>query len=239
MLDLHITKQTISDSVSQQLMKLVSAKQLKAGDKLPSQRELAEQLGVGRPSVREALKRLETMGVIRIRHGKSTSIEAIDLNTIMKSIGGVLEIAPLDVLELLEAKEIIESKCSELAADRATKEDLKEMERFLGEMENNRNIPEKHAEADFNFHFTIVKSAGNPFIVEVIKILGTMIEKAIEATAIRDDLVGRDRAMRYHRSLFSAIKARHGKKAVEILHRHSVESRSRYKRAIANLTDEG
>ena len=96
-------------------------------------------------------------------------------------------------------------------------------------MEQNKNDPQIHAEADFLFHFTIVKAAKNPFIVEVMKVLGKMIQKAIEETAIEDDLVGREKSMVFHRSLYRAIGRKDEKKAAEVLHNHSLESRSRYK----------
>jgi GntR family transcriptional repressor for pyruvate dehydrogenase complex len=228
MLDINITKQSIPDSVSMQIQQLIAKRKLKAGDKLPSQRDLAEQLGVGRPAIREALKRLEAMGVVKVQHGKSSTIEKVDLSTIMGNVSSLLQLAPIDVLQLLEAKEIIESKCAELASRRATEGDLTEMRGYLEEMEKNKYNPKVHAEADYLFHFTIVRAADNPFIIEIMKVLGKMIEKAIEETAIEDDLVGREKAKRYHRSLYRAIRQRDGQKAVEVLHKHSLESRSRY-----------
>jgi GntR family transcriptional repressor for pyruvate dehydrogenase complex len=228
MLDISVSKQSIPDSVSKQIQQLIAKRKLKAGDKLPSQRDLAEQLGVGRPAIREALKRLEAMGIVKVQHGKSSTIEKVDLSTIMGNVSNLLELAPIDVLQLLEAKEIIEFKCSELASQRATEKDLIEMKGYLEEMEKNKKNPKVHAEADYLFHFTIVKAADNPFIIEIMKVLGKMIEKAIEETAIEDDLVGRERAMRYHRSLYRAIRQKDEKKAAEVLHKHSLESRGRY-----------
>jgi GntR family transcriptional repressor for pyruvate dehydrogenase complex len=228
MLDISVSKQSIPDSVSKQIQQLIAKRKLKAGDKLPSQRDLAEQLGVGRPAIREALKRLEAMGIVKVQHGKSSTIEKVDLSTIMGNVSNLLELAPIDVLQLLEAKEIIEFKCSELASQRATEKDLIEMKGYLEEMEKNKKNPKVHAEADYLFHFTIVKAADNPFIIEIMKVLGKMIEKAIEETAIEDDLIGRERAMRYHRSLYRAIRQKDGKKAAEVLHKHSLESRGRY-----------
>ena len=228
MLDINVSKQSIPDSVAMQIQKLIAKKQLKAGDKLPSQRDLAEQLGVGRPAIREALNRLEAMGIVKIRHGKSSTIEKVDLNTIMGNLGSMLQLAPADVLQLLEAKEIIESKCTELAAERATEEDLAQMKDFLDSMERDKDNPSAHAEADFLFHFTIVKAAGNPFIVEIMKVLSKMIQKAIEETAFEDDLEGRERAMRFHRALYRSICRKEKTKAAQVLQRHSADSRNTY-----------
>lgn len=228
MLDINVVKQSIPDSVSLQIQQLIANKELKAGDKLPSQRDLAEQLGVGRPAIREALKRLEAMGIVKVQHGKSSTIEKVDLSTVMGNVSSLLELTPIDVLQLLEAKEIIEFKCTDLASQRATENDLAEMKGYLQEMEKNKKNPKVHAEADYLFHFTIVKAADNPFIIEIMKVLGKMIERAIEETAIEDDLAGREKAMRYHRSLYRAIAQKDGKKAAEVLHKHSLESRGRY-----------
>jgi GntR family transcriptional repressor for pyruvate dehydrogenase complex len=234
MLDINVIKQSIPDSVSMQIQQLIAKRKLKPGDKLPSQRDLAEQLGIGRPAIREALKRLEAMGIVKVQHGKSSTIEKVDLGTIMGNVGSLLELAPIEVLQLLEAKEIIESQCTELAAQRATENDLAEMKGYLEEMEKNKKNPRVHAEADYLFHFTIVKAANNPFIIEITKVLGKMIEKAIEETAIEDDSVGREKAMRYHRSLYRAIRQKDGKKAADLLHKHSIESRGRYEMMHSN-----
>jgi len=228
MLDINVSKQSIPDSVAMQIQQLIAKKQLKAGDTLPSQRDLAEQLGIGRPAIREALNRLEAMGIVKIRHGKSSTIEKVDFNTILGNLSTILELAPADVLQLLEAKEIIESKCTELAAERATEEDLAQMKDFIESMEQNKDNPTAHAEADFLFHFTIVKAAGNPFIIEITKVLSKMIQKAIEETAIEDDLEGRERAMRFHRALYRAIRRKEKTKAAEVLQQHSADSRSTY-----------
>jgi len=103
------------------------------------------------------------------------------------------------------------------------------MKGFLDRMEQNKNNPPAHAEADFLFHFTIVKAAGNPFIIDIMKVLGKMIQKAIEETAIEDDLEGRERSMRFHRALYRAICRKETTKAAEVLHQHSADSRSTYK----------
>jgi GntR family transcriptional repressor for pyruvate dehydrogenase complex len=228
MIDFSISKQTISASVSSEIKKLIMMKKLRPGDTLPSQKDLALQLGVGRPAVREAIKRLEAMGIVRVQHGKSTTIEKVDIDNVMLNVSPILELTDTDVLQLLEAKEIIETKCVELAAERATRIELEEMEKHLVDMDRYREDPHKHAVSDFLLHFTIVKSARNPIIIETMKLIGRMIEEAIEQTAIEDDLAGRDKARIYHRGIFNAIREKNGKKAVEILHKHSMESRRRY-----------
>jgi len=229
MIDIEISKLTIADSVSRQIKELIIQKKLNDGDKLPSQRELAAHLRVGRPSIREALHKLEALGIVRVSHGKNTTVEKVSFDKIMLSLSEVLELTPTDVLQLLEAKEIVETQCVALAIGRATKEELEEMEKHIEEMKQYRRNPSKHAEADFLFHFTIVKSAKNPIITEIMKMIGKMMLKAIEETALEDDISGRDQAMVYHRALYRAIREKNKKEAVLTLHRHSVESRQQYK----------
>jgi GntR family transcriptional repressor for pyruvate dehydrogenase complex len=225
---LLVNKTTLANSVAQQIKKMVIDKKLKPGDRLPPQRVLAEQLGVGRPTIREALHRLEEMGLVKIRHGSGTTIESANVESITVNIAPLLAITETDVLSLLEAKRIIETKSSELAAERAEEEDIQEMHKWIREMENSRNDSERYSEADYSFHLTIVRSARNPVISEIMKIVGRMFYGAIARTA---GLPGREIAMRYHKRILAAIEERNPDKTSKLVQEHILETMGRVRKA--------
>lgn len=226
-MDLIISKTSIPGSLVQQIRDMMVNKKLKSGDTLPSQRKMASELGVGVPSIREALKIMEGMGLVKIRHGSSTVIERINMESVMTNLTPLLELTGAEVLCLLEAKDFIETKCAYAAANRATSEELKELENYIREMEINLDNTQKYAQLDYLFHLAIVKAAHNPVINEIMKVAGRMILKGLEITSY---LPGRDIAMDYHIRIFTAIHNRDGELAGTLIHEHILETEKRYKR---------
>jgi GntR family transcriptional repressor for pyruvate dehydrogenase complex len=237
MLNININKLTIADSVAKQIRQLIMDKELKPGDYLPSQVELAEKLRVGRPSIREALKKLEALGLLEIKHGCSTKVSQVDLESFIGQIVPVLELTGTDVLNLLEAKEIIEMKCAELAAHRATKTELNKMEQYLLTMIQNADNEEKLAEADYLFHLTIIESAKNPVINEIMKMIGAMIHRAVVKTAeLRQ---WQSISLDLHKRLFSAIQQGQGAQAASLVQELITETIEQYKKVFLNGTKNG
>jgi GntR family transcriptional repressor for pyruvate dehydrogenase complex len=226
--DLNISKSTIPDSLMQQIKKMIINKKLKPGEALPSQRKMAAELGVGVPSIREALKIMEGMGLVKIQHGHSTIITQISMDSLITNITTFLEITEVDVLHLLETKDFIETQCALVAATRATESEIKELENYIKAMEKYFLDSQKYAQLDYLFHLTIVKAAHNPIINEIMKMAGRMILKGMEITS---SLPGRDIAMDYHRRIFEAIRDRNGILAATLIHEHIAETAKRYKNA--------
>jgi GntR family transcriptional repressor for pyruvate dehydrogenase complex len=228
MLNINVNRLTIADSVAMQIRQLIVDRELKPGDHLPSQAELAEKLRVGRPSIREALKKLEALGLLEIKHGCSTKVSQVDLESFIGQIVPVLELTGTDVLNLLEAKEIIEMKCAELAAHRATKSELDKMEQYLRTMLENAEDEEKLAEADYLFHLTIIESAKNPVIDEIMKMIGSMIHRAVEKTAgLRQ---WQSISLELHKRLFGAIHEGKGAEAALLVQELITETIEQYKK---------
>ncbi len=224
--DLNISKLTIPDSLMQQIRSMIVNKKLKPGEELPSQRKMAAELGVGVPAIREALKIMDGMGLVEIRHGHSTIIKQVSLESLMTNMTLVLELTEFDVMHLLETKDFIETKCAFVAASRATDAEIKELGRIIKSMERNINNSKEYAQLDYLFHLTIVKSVHNPVINETMTMAGKMILKGFEITS---SLPGRDIAMEYHRRIYEAIRERNGSLASSLIHEHIEETANRYK----------
>ena len=119
-----IQKSSTPQMIVEQILKRLNTGELKPGDKLPPERELTKMFGVGRSSIREAIRALVVMGYLEVLQGKGTFIKAnlpaVGLAAL--DMGHVLEAATL--FDLMEAREILESKVVELASERADKKDI-------------------------------------------------------------------------------------------------------------------
>lgn len=125
------------ERVSAQLRRDISNGALRPGDKLPSERDLAEQMGVGRPVVREALRSLEEAGILEFRRGNSGGafIGTGDTSIVARSISDLLYLGAISLDELMETRASLFRFATELAADRATEDDLARLERSIQETE--------------------------------------------------------------------------------------------------------
>ena len=227
-----VSKSSLVDSVSQQIKKMILNKELRPGDSLPSQRKFAIQLGVGTPTIREALKSLASIGLVRIEHGRSTIVRRVDIDTLISGVSPVVEMTEADVVSIFEAEDIIESRCAELAAKRITNEELEVLKDLISGMEKHKNDMKEYSAADYEFHTTVVNAARNPLITGLMKIIRRMGVKAIEETVLLDaGLAKRALAMKYHRQILLALKNRDAARAGRLAHLHMQETIKRYSRA--------
>ena len=119
------------ESVLEQIMNLIKNAELKPGDRLPPERELAEKLSISRGSLREAFRVLESRGLIKSKPGGGRFIRELKKDSLVHTENIVLGLEKSSILELLEAREIFEVKIAEIAAKRATKEDVALIEKVL------------------------------------------------------------------------------------------------------------
>jgi GntR family transcriptional repressor for pyruvate dehydrogenase complex len=226
---LRAQKSTVPAALSRQIRQFILDRKLKSGDGIPSQRELSRQLGVGVPAVREALKNLEAIGLIEIRHGRRTVVKQVDVDTVLNSLSPAIELTEAEVVHLLEFKEIIETRCAFLAARRATPENLELMRQYLDLMEQTQNDDRRFAEADYLFHLTIVQAAHNPVMNRVMKVIENMLARAIEKTAGLHEW--RRRALKMHEQIYAAILNRQGRAASLAVEKLIEETLKRYAKA--------
>ena len=124
-----INSPRIYEEIVRQIRTLISEGRLKSGDRLPPERDLAERFRVSRASVREALRSLESMGLIEIRLGEGTFVREISVDSLIEPLALVILTQREAVGELFEARRLLEPPIAGLAARRSTKEEIQEMER--------------------------------------------------------------------------------------------------------------
>lgn len=176
------------------------------GSRLPSERELADQLGVSRPSIREALGALALAGVLETKQGSGSIVAASSSNLLSTSFEMMLLIDQPSLLDLYETRELLEVHLAAAAAERRTDGDLAVIEGALIEMRKHLDNPSQMSEANVQFHLAIAAAAHMPVLERIMSCLHDGIKSCIEAAShgVRDwvmDYAG-------HERVYEAIKAR-------------------------------
>lgn len=169
-------KTTTVASVVEIILNQLKAGKIQPGGRLPSQRRLAVTLGVSRSTIREAVNTLSGMGYLTSVQGKGTFIRepfpsGVSLNPRWGS-----SFTAGTILELMEARELLESKSAELAATRASKEDLQQIHEAVQRIGRSGDDVSRFFDADLEFHLALAKASGNQTLFEMIKAL---IEKVL------------------------------------------------------------
>lgn len=166
-------RQSLAQTVAFQLRDLIDSGKIEVGAKLPSESELKERFQVGRSTIREALNGLVLLGMIEVRHGQGAVVIAKSRD------GESLEAALRSGVDahLLEARWAVETTVAEIAAERATPDDLKAMEDLLKEAREIVAAGQAAVEASVGFHKLLAESTGNPFFVNFIDVIHGLLRE--------------------------------------------------------------
>jgi GntR family transcriptional repressor for pyruvate dehydrogenase complex len=164
-------KTSTVDSVVEIILNQLKLGTLKPGGRLPSQRKLAVSLGVSRSTIREALNTLSGMGYLFSAQGKGTFVHDSASPDVSKHAHPHASFPSGSILELMEARELLESKAAELAATRAGREDLHRIRQAVREIGHSGDDVSRFFSADLEFHLALAKASGNQTIFEMINLL--------------------------------------------------------------------
>lgn len=180
-----IKTKKIYEEIIEQIRVLVVKGDLKPGDRLPSERDLAVRLNVSRASVREALSALEMMGLLEIRSGEGTYIKKINLDSVVTPLTWVLSMEKDTILELLEVRKMLEGQTVTLAAKRATSDDLRELEGALKAMHDDVQTGQLGEEADLRFHYAVARASKNRILVRLMNAISDTMHQSLKASRVR------------------------------------------------------
>lgn len=175
-----IKKTRIHEEVVSQIHELIKEGRFKAGDQLPSERELAETFKVSRTSVREALRALETEGLIVTRTGMGTFVADLPTESLVAPLAKLLIEAKDALADIFEVRKLIEPQIASLAAERATKDDVEGMRRILKKQREQVGRGITGVEADTEFHFSIAKAAQNQALQKLVSGLMDLLSHSRE-----------------------------------------------------------
>lgn len=212
-----IKKTRVYEDIVAQIKELIAGAKLRPGDQLPSERELSELFQVSRASVREAIRALESMRLVEIRQGEGTYI-ASSVETLLTSVAAALAQQRDPLTPVFEARKILEPATAALAAERATPEEVAELEAILADQEKQIAEGETGVETDTRFHSTLAVAAKN----DVLLRLNEAIVDSLRETRVRSlRSQGRPaRSLAGHREILEAIRHKDPAKAREAMLQH-------------------
>ena len=217
--------------IARQLSELISNGEFHPGERLPPERELAKQLAVSRPSVREAVIALEGEGWVEVRVGSGVFVKPLRPLPLPSPEEGE------GPFELLRARAIVEGETSALAAKEATAEEIAEIRTAVEELRRSHSSGQRSESADRRFHVAIAKGAHNGPLAAVVQLLwdqgrGTVwkqMEKHFSTPALRAATI------RDHRAVLEAIEARQPQKARHAMHQHLARVDREFSRGLVHL----
>jgi len=216
-----ISRSPLYEQVVERLREFIDAQRLQPGDRLMSERELAERLGVSRTSVRQGLTALRVLGLVEIKHGDGVYLLRSPRDVI-PSLASEIVGSEVDHPMIWEVREAIEVQAARLAARRRSAKDLREMRAALDLMETAVAGGDDGIQEDRRFHTAIVEAAGNPLLRQMTEQLTDVIDRTSQASLT---LAGRPPiSLDAHRAILAAIEAQDEAAAAEGMRQHVMTS---------------
>jgi len=212
-----IRRNKVYEEVAQQIERLI-LKKLKPGDKLPSERELAEMLRVSRSSIRDAIRGLELMGMVEPRQGAGTIVREISSDSLINPFSNALKRRRESVSELLDFRKMLEPPLAARAAMHASADEVTEMEEILRRQEAKQVQGESAVAEDSEFHYSVALASGNSVVLKVLDILMDLLRETRERSL---QVEGRpQKSIAGHRRILAAIKRHDAEGAKAAMRRH-------------------
>lgn len=224
-----IERQNISEMVFEQLVDLISSGEWKQGEKIPAETELAETMGVSRVSIRAALQKLSSLGLIERKQGRGTIVCDLSSGQQINGLMPMLVLMPPDIKAMNEFRLILECGAAELAAVRCDDSLIKKLEYNLAEMERLNTENKETADVDVDFHFMIAEATQNPLIIKTQQIMRESFLECMHAYKRFTDV---EAGFYYHRNLIAALRNKDAFSAKRIMEEHLKKNQTDMDRAI-------
>jgi GntR family transcriptional repressor for pyruvate dehydrogenase complex len=212
-----IDRRNTYELVAERLIEQIGSRQLKPGDVLPTERELVQSYGVGRSSVREALRILESKGLITPRGNGAFSVAELR-NPLNNSFDLLVTLDVASYAELFEVRRSVEAEAAALAAQRRTQAQLQRMLSEIEEMRRGLDSEERFIEADLRFHLTVAEATRNRVLVYLMHAIRDLLQRSLSSSY---HISGSpQRAVEMHRLIAEAIADKNPEKARQRMQEH-------------------
>jgi GntR family transcriptional repressor for pyruvate dehydrogenase complex len=212
---------TLADQVATSIVERISSGRYRAGQSLPSQRELARELGVGLSAIREAMQRLQSMRVLSSHQGRGTVVESVRWAQMLLEPSLAIVAIERDMLsEVWEARNAIEMETARLAGLRRTEDDLEALRKVIAEAGDGPTTYETNHRLNKAFHAALARAAHNQFMCDM---LAPLLEVDLTANRTIFDVEISRRSWLLHRAIYDAVAARDLAGVVSAMRRHAEE----------------
>lgn len=212
----NIKRKLLAEQAEEQIYRYIIDTPFEIGSKLPNEFELAERFGVGRSTIREAVKLLASKGVLEVRRGSGTYVmnqTPANLDPLgLQGLGDRMSLA----LDLADVRILLEPGIAEMAARNASEEDIEELRQLCGQIEKKLENGEDYVQDDIDFHTCVAKSSKNRVVGQLIPIIDTAVMVFVNVTHKRL----KEETISTHRAVTDAIAERDpiGAKSAMMMH---------------------
>lgn len=219
-----IRSSRLYEQIVEQIEQAILKGELKRGDQLPAERELAEQFGVSRTAVREAVKALREKGLVEAFSGRGTFVTDGTSQAMRQSLDLVTRIGgPDGATQLAEVRAILEPEIAALAAERIEEQLLITLREAVAVMDRSLEDPEAYIEADLDFHLALAEGATNPVILSLIDSIVVLLrEQRLRTFRVNG---GPQRGQYHHKRILEAIERRDADQARAAMREHMQQVR--------------
>jgi GntR family transcriptional repressor for pyruvate dehydrogenase complex len=213
-----LERQSLSDRLARQIRGSIQSGDFRRGDRLPPIMEMARRFGVGHPTIREALKKLEAMGVVDIRHGSGVFVSRSEEVLVLASPDYSGTLTKKLLVDLIHARMPLEIQSVSEAVHNATTEHLNEMRRLLTDARASLDDDDRLNMANMGFHQQIARGSGNVVLAQLLSVLQELFRE--EQRLILDLGASRERDYAEHLEILEAVEKRDETLAVARMRAH-------------------
>lgn len=216
---MSVSKTRLADRVAADMQNMIFTK-YQPGDKLPVENELAQIFSVSRATVREAVRQLNTMGIVDVRQGEGTFVEQLTPSSFMRPMLPMLTLSNVDLADIFEVRMLIECRAAEYATQRASDEEIAALKITLEEMEEAALTGDirLHNEIDVRFHNEIAKCSHNQVITVICELITELIKESVfYSCSIPSHIVN---SVVYHNRIYHALVERNAAEVKQAMSEH-------------------
>lgn len=211
-----------------QLRALVESGELRPGQRLPAERDLARQLGVSRSTLREAIRALVVMNILVSRHGDGTYVSSLEPELLAEPFRFMMSISDEALLHLFEVRKVLEGACARLAAERIGNDEIADLERIIDDAEAAVGDPEEVLDRDVELHAAIVRATGNPVLMQIMSGIGTLALAGRKKTIVLPGMA--EKSLAEHREIIMALREHDAEAAAAAMTAHLVRIERSFRR---------
>jgi len=222
------TKPSLAAQVVDRITGMIVGGELSDGDRLPSEADLAEQMGVSRTALREGMRTLEARGLLETRRGIGTVVRSVSADQLVLPLSLFADASggAVSFEQFHTARSILEVEMAAIAARNATDDDVKQLRRFLEDMEAGVGDADAFATSDAGFHQFVASMTGNPLLELLLAALRRLLEEHIrQVVAYIDPAID---VLPYHTAILRAVEARDPEAARSAMQDHLRQVRENY-----------
>lgn len=201
-----LSRETLPEQIAKQLLQYIVTENLQPGDLLPSEIRLAEDFGVSRSVVREAMRAVAAQGVVEVVNGKGAMVRPVDDSVLRLFFQRAIDIGHGSYVELMEIRTALEVQSAGLAAQRRTPPEAESLQRTVAAMQGELANLAVYAELDVEFHLLVAEAAHNQLLYHLISSIRKLLKDVVLAgLSRRDSRAQLERVQAVHAAIAAAI----------------------------------